>query len=208
MARGTHPFPSRTRPLSPAARMVLLDDPVGEYVAASLPLTRSPSRPHGRRRASSLQDGSLHPTRGRPAVVGRSPPPTPGEAGNRGATAGPPEEAAPPGSSFWLSPGDAAQVVYRRLRPVMTRCRWFHEPVRESSARQRMGEPPRPARPPADGRTPSRRPARQRIGEPPPAGPPVPHPWAGFTGHSCLPAEEGRRAPGFPGRPLLGALPP
>ena len=36
MARGTHPFPSRTRPLSPAARMVLLVYPVGEYVAANL----------------------------------------------------------------------------------------------------------------------------------------------------------------------------
>jgi GTPase len=47
MARGTHPFPSRTRPLSPAARMVLLDNPVGEYVAASLPLPpHRPSRPH------------------------------------------------------------------------------------------------------------------------------------------------------------------
>ena len=36
MARGTHPFPSRTRPLSPVARMVLLVYPVGEYVAANL----------------------------------------------------------------------------------------------------------------------------------------------------------------------------
>ena len=35
MAWGSHPFPSRTRPLSPTARMVLLVYPVGEYVAAS-----------------------------------------------------------------------------------------------------------------------------------------------------------------------------
>ena len=35
IAWGSHPFPSRTRPLSPTARMVLLVYPVGEYVAAS-----------------------------------------------------------------------------------------------------------------------------------------------------------------------------
>ena len=44
MAEGRHPFPSRTRPLSPTARMVLLVYPVGEYVAASFTCRKSPSR--------------------------------------------------------------------------------------------------------------------------------------------------------------------
>ena len=44
MAWGSHPFPSRTRPLSPTARMVLLVDPVGEYVAASFIYRQSPSQ--------------------------------------------------------------------------------------------------------------------------------------------------------------------
>jgi hypothetical protein len=65
IAWGPHPFPSRTRPLSPTARMVLLVRPVGEYVAANFTCRKSPPRSHPG--AGSLALG--HPARlgpGRP----------------------------------------------------------------------------------------------------------------------------------------------
>jgi hypothetical protein len=99
IARGIHPFPSRTRPLSPAARMVLPGQPGGR-VRRCRPQSMNPPGPDPADRGGSFVPPSHeHPrlrTHGTLGSTRRCAPPTPPTHRHRCGSSGP---AHPPGGS-------------------------------------------------------------------------------------------------------------